>query len=200
MFYSLLAAFLGHVLLCIQHACSAQHQLANPIAPFVMNEPLAKFAGCSGKRVREFFIDCTPPRTTHQSGQVIHRTAAGKPFIAQNAKAKNVANTLIAQLSCFAPSEPFTKPTRLEVFWQFPFRKSDTKKARELGMIPCTARPDADNLAKLFLDAMGKAGFFKDDALVYDFRLVKVYAARHGINVKIEEIEMGGGGSLPLVP
>lgn len=158
----------------------------------------ATYKGCAGKRIKDFFIACVPPRTTHQSGQTIMRGRNGARFVGQNAKAKAVAEELQLRLLPHVPTVKFTKPTRLHIVWQYPFRKSEPQKNRQLGIIPCTVRPDADNLAKLFLDAMNKVGFFKDDALVYDLRLIKTFAYNSGIKVRIEEIdinaETGGMG------
>ena len=152
-----------------------------------MNE---KDAYCS-KRVKEFFLACNPPKTTHQSGQVIYKSKNGKPFIGQNQKAKIVSNSLLCMLKPHKMSKPFEKPTRITIEWRFPFRKSDSKQIKNLGEIPCIVRPDSDNLAKLLLDALQKCGgFVIDDAIIYDLRIVKKHSAITGINIKLEELEM----------
>lgn len=45
------------------------------------------------------------------------------------------------------------------------------------GRLPCGSKPDADNVAKLALDALVKAAVVWDDALVVDLRCRKVWAA-----------------------
>jgi Holliday junction resolvase RusA-like endonuclease len=45
------------------------------------------------------------------------------------------------------------------------------------GRLPCGSKPDADNVAKLALDALVKAGVVWDDAGVVDLRVRKVWAA-----------------------
>ena len=162
----------------------------------------ARFEGCGGKHIKEFFLECNPPRTTHQSGQVIYKSKTGKPFIAQNPKAKKVTESLLLMLKPHRMGKPFEKPTRLTIDWRFPFRKTDSQKVRSLGQIPCTARPDGDNLAKLLLDALQKCGgFVTDDSIIYDLRIIKSYAARAGINIRLEQIEQTGGGvCMPLIP
>jgi Holliday junction resolvase RusA-like endonuclease len=45
------------------------------------------------------------------------------------------------------------------------------------GRLPCGSKPDADNVAKLALDALVKAAVVWDDALVVELRCRKVWAA-----------------------
>lgn len=140
-------------------------------------------------RSKEFFIIIDPPRTTHQSGQTIMRRKDGSVFIGQNQKARRLAKKIAVLLKPHAPPQPFTKGIAITIHWQYPWRKSEPKYKRTQGVLPCLTRPDADNLAKLFLDALGKAGFFKDDAQVFDLRFLKLYADKPGIHCSIVEIE-----------
>jgi Holliday junction resolvase RusA-like endonuclease len=52
---------------------------------------------------------------------------------------------------------------------------------------PHTNRPDKDNLEKLVLDAMVKAGTLKDDSLVYDGGTSKWWAERDGMSIMLLE-------------
>ena len=123
-----------------------------------------------------------------------------RPFIGQSAKAKSVANDLNKLLLHHKPTAPLTKPIKVCISWQFPFRKSEPKKNRALGKIPCSVRPDLDNLAKLMLDALGKAGFYKDDALVYDLHISKCFSYDPGYQISLTEIDWGGDGAIALFP
>jgi Holliday junction resolvase RusA-like endonuclease len=55
-----------------------------------------------------------------------------------------------------------------------------TPKADRHGL-PHTFRPDADNLAKLALDAVMDAGLLKDDAAVSTLVVTKTWAAKGGL-------------------
>jgi Holliday junction resolvase RusA-like endonuclease len=55
-----------------------------------------------------------------------------------------------------------------------------TPKAGRHGL-PHTFRPDADNLAKLALDAVMDAGLLKDDAAVSTLVVTKTWAAKGGL-------------------
>lgn len=57
-------------------------------------------------------------------------------------------------------------------------------------MDPHTAKPDADNLAKAVLDAMTRAGAWKDDSQVSSLRVMKYYGTageRTGVMITIHE-------------
>jgi len=52
---------------------------------------------------------------------------------------------------------------------------------------PCK-KPDIDNIAKTYLDAMNEV-IFKDDTQVIDLHVKKVYSAVAGVNVMVMEVE-----------
>ena len=52
---------------------------------------------------------------------------------------------------------------------------------------PCK-KPDIDNIAKTYLDAMNGV-IFKDDTQVIDLHVKKVYSAVAGVNVMVMEVE-----------
>lgn len=52
-----------------------------------------------------------------------------------------------------------------------------------------TFRPDKDNLEKLVMDAMTKAGTLKDDSLICDGAMRKVWAERAGMSIMLMEAD-----------
>lgn len=54
---------------------------------------------------------------------------------------------------------------------------------------PHTHKPDKDNLEKLVLDAMEKAGVFKNDSQVADGPVEKWWGERAGVTVLVEQID-----------
>ncbi|MBQ0113380.1 MAG: RusA family crossover junction endodeoxyribonuclease [Bacteroidales bacterium] len=137
----------------------------------------------------EFFIKCNPPKTTAQATtRVFKNKYTGKMFIGKSEKGRGVREELMALLRPYTPEKPIDKPIRMVVEWGYPYLKSVRK--RDIGKIlPCTSRPDCDNLAKFFLDCLTRLGFWTDDSLVYDLRFRKFYTQDAGIGVKIEENE-----------
>ena len=91
----------------------------------------------------------------------------------------------------YRPAIPCTKPIKLIVWFAF-----DTKNKKLWGK-PIdgvtfyeykATRPDTDNYIKLFKDVMVKTGFFKDDSIVVDERIIKTYAEKATIMVSYQEI------------
>lgn len=64
------------------------------------------------------------------------------------------------------------------------------REAALAGAIRPTSRPDADNVAKLILDAINRSGrFWRDDAQVVELRARKVYASSPATRVTIAGVE-----------
>lgn len=148
-------------------------------------------------RIKEFFIDCVPPRTTHQAGSQIMIGKHGKPFIGQNKKGKATQQELQLLLTPHKPTVPYQEALRVQIVYQFPMRKNEKAALKRLPYIPCDKRPDCDNLAKGLLDAM-QGVFFKDDGQIYDLKITKLYAQRTGIGVVIKEMNQEAIGHFQL--
>jgi Holliday junction resolvase RusA-like endonuclease len=148
-------------------------------------------------KIKSFFIDCTPPRTTHQAGSTIMMNKFGKPFVGQNKKGKATKQLLKTMLFSHTPPQPYETPLRVQIMFRFPMRKNEKKALRDREAIPCDKRPDCDNLAKGLLDAM-QGDFFLDDAQIYDLKITKLYAQRTGIGVTIKAIDQTSFGHFPL--
>lgn len=90
----------------------------------------------------------------------------------------------------YRPGKPFTGPIRLDLTFILPRPKNLKRKSHPEGWIPHSKRPDRDNLVKGTQDGLSAAGFWLDDAQIYDGRAAKYYAERDGkprIIVGIEE-------------
>jgi Holliday junction resolvase RusA-like endonuclease len=64
------------------------------------------------------------------------------------------------------------------------------KNKQALQYKPHTVKPDIDNLVKLVLDAMTKAGFWKDDSQVVILKAEKRWAGNEecGISVEVKRV------------
>lgn len=132
----------------------------------------------------KFWINCVPPKTTHQSALRIFKTKQGRQFVGRDNKGLKVAKELQLLLLPFRPPQPISDPVSLHVSWHYPYRKSEPKKNR-VRPIPCATRPDADNILKGLIDAMCRVDFFRDDSIIYKLFFEKYFSENSGIGVRI---------------
>lgn len=132
----------------------------------------------------EIFVPCIPPKTTAQSSNRIFKTKEGRFFVGKTDKGVNTRNELIALFAPYAPEKPFDDAVCVEVEWIYPYLKSVRKK--DIGKeIPCTTRPDADNILKFFFDVLTRLGYWVDDSQVCQLSFSKKYSEKCGIFLKI---------------
>ena len=74
---------------------------------------------------------------------------------------------------------------------RYPVPKRDSKKtqnAKICGEIPCTIKPDCDNIAKIVLDALNGLAY-DDDSQVTELEVHKLYGDIGDVFVRLEEIK-----------
>jgi len=137
-----------------------------------------------------FFVNCIPPKSTHQSGLRIIRKKDGTQFIGKfaSSKSKHAQDDLMTLFAPFRPPIPLEGALIVKIEWFYPFRKSESKKNIERGFIPCDTRPDCDNLTKGVCDILTRLGFWRDDAQIADMNFKKFWALKPGIEIKIGTI------------
>lgn len=80
-----------------------------------------------------------------------------------------------------APPKPIDQPIRVDCIFYFPRPKAHYGTGKNLGKLKDNApvwhtkKPDRDNLDKFVLDALSKV-FWRDDSLVCDGRIIKLYS------------------------
>lgn len=81
-------------------------------------------------------------------------------------------------------------PVAVHILAELGIPKSATK-AQKAGMlngtIKPTKKPDADNIAKIILDALNKIAY-KDDSSVVQFDVTKTYSETPGVTVTVESV------------
>lgn len=129
--------------------------------------------------ILDFYVEMNEvPTTTAQQKKFNTRT---KTFY-KTTNIKHSEGILARALSGRQPTEPFTTPIKLTVWWIFPL----TKKAKN-GEVKGT-RPDIDNLQKLLQDIMCRLGYYKDDSLIVELNVKKAWHEVSGLRVRIEEV------------
>ena len=136
----------------------------------------------------EFWVECIPPKATAQASTMIMRRADGTPFIGKAKRGVKTREELMTLLMPFRPLVPFEGAIYLEVDWVYPWRKSEPKKNKTDGRMPCSTRPDADNLVKFLGDIFQRLGYFLDDSQIADLRFRKWWGDRPGIGVKMGRV------------
>lgn len=92
-----------------------------------------------------------------------------------------------------AGATPSDKPCIVTVNAFFRIPKSKSKKWRteaEKGLLPCTKKPDCDNIGKIVCDALNKIAYI-DDSQVYFLSVSKGYSVEPHIEVEISYDEEG---------
>lgn len=121
------------------------------------------------------FIPGAPPTVTHQEKKV--RVVRGKPQFYEPAELKAARAYFRDWAATKTPEQPMRGAVELNVLWGFPVTKGHRNGE------PKITKPDTDNLMKLLKDCLTAAGWWKDDAQVWDERSVKVYADVPGVMI-----------------
>ena len=133
------------------------------------------------------FENGMPKGTAQQKGETIkyRRNQAGKvvPYIKhyRTDKVSAERGLFIYGMKRHAPKEPIEGPVKLTVFLFF-----DVKDRSLWGKYKPT-RPDCDNYVKEIKDAMTASRFWNDDNQVVDLRVVKRYAEKATIYIRLED-------------
>ena len=103
-------------------------------------------------------------------------------------KGKAAQNDLMTLLMPHRPAEPMQGAVKLVVTWRYPWRKSEPKRNRALGVMPCTTRPDVDNLCKILLDCMTRLAYWSDDGQVATLTVMKQWGDGPGIGIVVQDM------------
>ena len=134
-----------------------------------------------------FFLSHSPDSGTAQGKRLV--VIGGRPRFYKAAKMKKAVATLEAMLLPHKPAQPVPSPVRLTIHWEFPWRKSETKRNMARGSMPHTKRPDLSNLIKELEDLLSVHRFIEDDAGVAQLVLHKTWGNDPGISIRIEPLE-----------
>ncbi len=138
-----------------------------------------------------FYISCEPPKSTHQASQRILKRNNGQMFIGKfaNSKAKKAKDDFISMFTPYKPKKPLEGPLRLCVGWVYPWRKAETKRNKQNGIMHCDKRPDCDNLAKMIQDVLGDLKFYNDDGQIASLEFNKFWGDEPGISISLKELK-----------
>lgn len=132
------------------------------------------------------------PRTTAQmKGEAIRYKKVNGKILSyidhyRKPKVQALRNELTLKMKRYRPEQTSEKPVRLTVILYF-----DVKSPKKLWGTYKTTKPDCDNYVKEIKDVMTLLKFWKDDNQVVDLRVVKYFAEKGTIFIRMEELEDG---------
>ena len=144
--------------------------------------------------ITEFFLhfpEGLPHATSQMKGERIRykfdpKTKKPVPYIDHYRKpeVQILRNMLTGKMFQYRPKQPSEKPIRLTVILYF-----NIKAHKKIWGKHKTTKPDCDNYVKEIKDVMTALKFWKDDNQVVDLRVVKYYAEKGTIFIRLEEID-----------
>lgn len=124
-----------------------------------------------GQRIVDIFIPLgdIPTVTAQEKGERI----VGKKIVHyEKPEVASARELFTAHLAAHAPKEPFKKSEPLSVKLAFGYPWHGGKNGPEMRWR--TTKPDADNMAKLFLDCMTRCKYWEDDNQVSRLEVTKL--------------------------
>jgi len=131
------------------------------------------------------------PATKGNRKQILR--VGGRLIVASNDRDRAAEQTLVSLLAYHParPAAPLDGPLRVEVEARVQVPASWSRKARAAalaGVLRPTSRPDRGNYLKLAEDALEAAGYLRDDALVVEGDVRKVYAEVAGWRIVLTSL------------
>ena len=126
------------------------------------------------------------PKGTHQQKGV--SVQGGRPHFYEKGNIRALRQTYHHKIFKYLYErkiqlEKLSGPVKVSILFNF-----SIKDKKKWGKYKPTV-PDVDNIAKEFVDSMKAVGYFVDDAVVVDLRVIKSYAEQASIMVQYEVIE-----------
>ena len=134
----------------------------------------------------DIFLVCVPPTASHHSKKIVR---VGKfSRLADTDRLIAAKETIDGLLLAHRPSAPLHGPLSLLLEFTWPWRASDSRRARALGRIPRDTRPDCSNLAKTTEDRLVALRFLEDDGQVVELIVRKFIGDQPGIHIRLRAV------------
>ena len=105
------------------------------------------------------------------------------------ADVKEDQRSLASLIEQHRPDKPLVGPLRFAMTIIYPWRKSESKRVRALGLRPKGTKPDTDNLQKQVCDVLERMGFFENDAQIAQSNVAKFWGDAVGTRIAVNEID-----------
>lgn len=132
-------------------------------------------------------VACVPMKIKGKFGKVFTKHL---PKFHDSEELKLARETLRAMVRPHKPDQPFDCAVTCRILWVWPWRKTEPKKNRALGMMVCDVRPDCGNMSKALEDILEDEGFFTDDKLIGNPEMFKAWGDTPGLGIEIKPVHI----------
>lgn len=140
-------------------------------------------------KIIEFFLPCEVlPKQGDRVGTILTRTGQRFTRHYRDPKVSQNIEWLSELAKEHVPPAPLSGPLRLELRFQYAWRKTEKKRNIALGWLFKDTKPDVDNLVKQFADVLEKLGFMVNDSQIASLRVDKVYTTKPGLHVVLSTL------------
>lgn len=132
------------------------------------------------------FCRIIPPKTSHHAKKIVRVGKFQK--LADTDKLKGAREIWQTALAPFAPATPISGALALDLEFTWPWRSSDSKRTRLARRIPCTVKPDCDNVAKTVTDVMVLVGILAADQKLAQLTVQKWIGHEPGLRFTVRRV------------
>jgi Holliday junction resolvase RusA-like endonuclease len=121
------------------------------------------------------------PITPKSKGRPRVRVVAGHAQTYTPKETVEFERSVAQLLADHRPPSILEGPVTMMVTFVLPRPKRLCRKKDSANLLPCSKKPDIDNLAKSLLDSVNRnGGYWRDDAQLQGLSMKKLYAEKHG--------------------
>lgn len=145
------------------------------------------------------FLPIVPQAATAQNKRAMSLPGKGGIRFFHTKAHQQAMDALAKALAPHRPPSAFVGPLELWLTLVFPYRKTEKAAIRHAGkLIPHTTRPDIDNLAKGYIDALMHARILAEDGLVAAMHLSKWWGPEDFVGITYRLAPCNYYGRQPL--
>ncbi len=137
------------------------------------------------EQLARFHRECFPPKVSHHAKRIVrrgpHLSLADTEELAESL---GIWGNVLAPMKQQAP-QAFEGPLVVSIALTWPWRKGDSGKKRRTGRIPCTVKPDVDNIAKTIIDTLARLLIIRGDQEICRLTVTKWIGDHPGVEIQI---------------
>jgi len=152
------------------------------------SDPSILHTVCAGlEQVTIYVANVVVPTANHQRKKIVK--AGSWTRLADSDSLVKAKDFWTQHLQGLRIEKPLEGPIALSIEIVWPWRKSETKKAKQNGTLHHTTKPDLTNMAKTIEDRLREEGFIVDDAQVSILSVRKAWGNIGSFTIEIRELK-----------